>query len=71
VVRSVHSEQHGGERVRQERVCQTFTPSTTHYLNYVSLYLYKIENPTYQVTIASTTLMRITTSGVRAVHHDL
>jgi hypothetical protein len=36
----------------QERVCQTFTPSTTHYLNYVSLYLYKIENPTYEVTIA-------------------
>jgi hypothetical protein len=35
-----------------ERVCQTFTPSTTHYLNYVSLYLYKIENPTYEVTIA-------------------
>jgi hypothetical protein len=35
-----------------ERVCQTFTPSTTHYLNYVSLYLYKIENPTYAVTIA-------------------
>jgi hypothetical protein len=36
----------------QERVCQTFAPSTTHYLNYVSLYLYKIENPTYQVMIA-------------------
>jgi hypothetical protein len=36
----------------QERVCQTFTSVTTHYLNYVSLYLYKIENPTYQVTIA-------------------
>jgi hypothetical protein len=35
-----------------ERVCQTFTPSSTHYLNYVSLYLYKIENPTYEVTIA-------------------
>jgi len=35
-----------------EQVCQTFTPSTSHYLNYVSLYLYKIENPTYQVTIA-------------------
>jgi len=36
----------------KDQVCQTFTPSTTHYLNYVSLYLYKIENPTYQVTIA-------------------
>ncbi|MDM7999629.1 MAG: IPT/TIG domain-containing protein [Dehalococcoidia bacterium] len=35
-----------------EQACQTFTPATTHYLNYVSLYLYKIENPTYQVTIA-------------------
>ncbi|MBN2100207.1 MAG: IPT/TIG domain-containing protein [Dehalococcoidia bacterium] len=32
--------------------CQTFTPSVTHYLNYVSLCLYKVENPDYPVTIA-------------------
>ncbi|MDM7999798.1 MAG: hypothetical protein QUS33_07340 [Dehalococcoidia bacterium] len=31
---------------------QTFTPARTHYLNYVSLYLYKVGSPTYTVTIS-------------------
>jgi hypothetical protein len=36
----------------QDRRCQTFTPSTSHSLNTVSLYLYKQGAPTYTVTIA-------------------
>ncbi|MBN2099805.1 MAG: right-handed parallel beta-helix repeat-containing protein [Dehalococcoidia bacterium] len=36
----------------QNRLCQTFTPSVSHYFDYVSLSMYTIGTPTYTVTVS-------------------